>query len=120
MQQGIFQSLVGHFKNGVPINAVSPASRKVLTVMDAIWDIIDTRLGSYALQPNYGIPDILPDTIGRVPTAESKLVEEHLKKYVPVFVPNVRNIYFAGWSVDAKGCFCECMMICIHKDRSVP
>jgi len=119
MPAGLFQMLTGTFKNGVPVDAVSESSRKALTVMDEVDNIINTRTGTLKHLPQYGIPDVLPDTVAIVPQKESKLVAEHMKTYLPVFVPNVKSARLAQWEVTPKGCFCECILICKTKTNAV-
>jgi len=119
MHTGLYQGLTGLFRNGVPTGAVSSRTQRVLTIMDAIWDIINTQTGTFLHSPAYGIPDVLPDTMGAVPKRELKIVTDHLKIYLPVFVPNIKNVYIVQWDVNPKGCFCECILICRLKDHSV-
>jgi hypothetical protein len=119
VRAGLFQSLTARFRNGIPVNAVSRRAQRVLSINDQIWDIIDTRVGTLSHLQLYGIPDVLPDTVGAVPKTESKLVADHLKKYLPVFIPNIKNVYDVHWEVNPKGCFCECILICVLNDRAV-
>jgi hypothetical protein len=119
MRAGLFQSLTAVFRNGIPVSAVSKKTQRVLSIMDDIWGIINVRTGTHSHIPNFCIPDVLPDTVGAVPKKESKQVEEHLKQYLPEFIPNIKNVRTAQWDVNPKGCFCECVLICTLTDRAV-
>jgi type VI secretion system protein len=81
MEQGLFESLTGTFLDGTPVDAVPKQGRRVLSVMDHLKRMFNSRRGSTATEGDYGLPDIseiyrnMPDGIDWLRSAIRETVE---------------------------------------------
>jgi type VI secretion system protein len=83
MNQGLFESLTGQFLDGTPVDSVPQKSRRILSIMDHLKRLFNTREGSLAHLEDYGLPDIseiyrkMPDGIDELRDAIKRAVEKH-------------------------------------------
>ncbi|MBD3347489.1 MAG: type VI secretion system baseplate subunit TssE [Chitinivibrionales bacterium] len=83
MNQALFESLTGHFLDKTPVDSVAPQSRRVLSIMDHLSRMFNTREGSIPHLEDYGLPDIsemyrkMPDGIEELQEAIRKTVEKY-------------------------------------------
>jgi len=55
---GLFEAVTGHFANGVAIDAFDTATQAFLSIQDNIQRILNSRRGSLAHLPDYGLGDL--------------------------------------------------------------
>jgi len=55
---GLFEAVTGHFANGVAIDAFDAATQAFLSIQDNIQRILNSRRGSLAHLPDYGLGDL--------------------------------------------------------------
>lgn len=85
MNQGLFESLTGQFLDKTPIDAVAPHSRRLISIMDHLARMFNTRSGSIPHLVGYGLPDIseiyrkMPDGLEEL----KKAIETTIEKYEP-------------------------------------
>lgn len=90
MEQGLFESLTGAFLDGTPVDAVPKQGRRVLSVMDHLKRMFNSRRGSTATEGDYGLPDIseiyrnMPDGIDWLRAAIRETIER--------FEPRLENV----------------------------
>lgn len=58
MEASIYDVLVGHFVEGEPLPGVNEDRHRYLSVMSNLNRLFNTRQGSIAHLPEYGLPDI--------------------------------------------------------------
>ncbi len=85
MNQGLFESLIGQFLDKTPIEAIAPQSRRIISIMDHLSRMFNTRSGSIPHLKGYGLPDIseiyrkMPDGLEEL----KKAIETTIEKYEP-------------------------------------
>jgi type VI secretion system protein len=90
MNQGLFESLVGRFQDGTPLDAVPPAEQRIMSIKDNLMRIFNTREGVLPHLKDYGLPDIseiyrtMPNGIERLESAIQTTIER--------YEPRLRNI----------------------------
>jgi type VI secretion system protein len=100
MNQGLFESLVGRFYDGTPVEAVPLAERRIISIKDNLTRIFNTREGLLPHLKGYGLPDIteiyrtMPHGIARLEEAIVATLEKN--------EPRLRNIKIARHT-DAAG-----------------
>ncbi|MEA1064778.1 type VI secretion system baseplate subunit TssE [Apirhabdus apintestini] len=84
-QPSLYEMLTGHFAGGLEINQVSEENQVILSVLDNMQRILNTRAGSLAHLPDYGLPDMTRILQGMPGTAHLLLrtLSEVLLKYEP-------------------------------------
>ena len=90
MHQGIFESLTGHFLDGTPIDSVPVKNRRIISIMDHLNRMFNTREGSLAHLKNYGIPDI-SEIYRKMPHGLEEL-QAAIKRAVEIYEPRMRNV----------------------------
>jgi type VI secretion system protein len=94
MNQGLFESITGHFLDQTPVDSVPPPKRRILSIMDHLSRLFNTREGSLPHLKDYGIPDIseiyrkMPHGIEELQAAIKRTIEKyeprlHKVKVVP-------------------------------------
>ncbi|MDR3428727.1 MULTISPECIES: type VI secretion system baseplate subunit TssE [Silvimonas] len=81
----LYELLTGHFADGTAIDAFDEKTQTIISVMDSMQRILNSRAGSLSHLPDYGLPDLT--TIYReLPASAHKLkrtIEATLIKYEP-------------------------------------
>jgi type VI secretion system protein len=85
MKAGLIDVLNGQFLNGLVISDVSEDQQRVISIIDNLNRLFNTRRGSISYLPDYGLPDItevyrdLPYSIDGLRRA----IKETVAKYEP-------------------------------------
>ncbi|WP_334320712.1 type VI secretion system baseplate subunit TssE [Gilliamella apicola] len=58
MGASLYDILYGYFESGIPIEDVSENEQTVISVMDNIERILNSRAGAIMHMPDYGLPDM--------------------------------------------------------------
>jgi type VI secretion system protein len=58
MNQGLFESLTGTFLDGAKVEDVAVANRRILSIMDHLTRMFNTRRGITPHLKEYGLPDV--------------------------------------------------------------
>ncbi|WP_446469131.1 type VI secretion system baseplate subunit TssE [Xenorhabdus stockiae] len=84
-QPSLYEMLTGNFSGGLGIHQVSEENQVILSVLDNIQRIINTRAGTLAHLPDYGLPDMSKIMQGLPGTAHSliNILSSTLLKYEP-------------------------------------
>jgi type VI secretion system protein len=90
MNQGLFESLTGHFLDGTSVEAIPQKGRRILSVMDHLNRMFNTREGSLSHLKGYGLPDI-SEIYRKMPHGIEEL-QEAVKKAIEMYEPRLRNI----------------------------
>lgn len=81
----LYDKLYGNFTGGLPLNEVSAENQGILSVLDNLQRILNSRAGSLAHLPDYGLPDMtlilqgMPGTVHQLKTT----LATTLLKYEP-------------------------------------
>ncbi|KWH63622.1 type VI secretion system baseplate subunit TssE [Burkholderia semiarida] len=82
---GLFERVTGHFADGATVDECSPETQVCLSVRDNIERILNSRRGSLAHLPDYGLDD-LSEIYRHLPSSAHTLrqaIEATLLKYEP-------------------------------------
>ena len=84
-QPSLYEMLTGYFSGGLPLDAISEEEQLILSVMDNIRRILNSRAGSIAHLPDYGLPDMSKMIQGLPGTAHNmmNILSTTLLKYEP-------------------------------------
>jgi type VI secretion system protein len=83
MNQGLFESITGHFLDQTSIEVVPAGKRRILSIMDHLNRLFNTREGSLPHLKDYGLPDIseiyrkMPHGIEELQNAVKKTIEKY-------------------------------------------
>jgi len=83
MEAGLIDVILGHFLDGQAVAEEDPAHRKLRSIIDSLSRLFNTRRGSIAHVPDYGLPDIsqvyrdLPYSIDGLRAAVKLVVEKY-------------------------------------------
>ncbi|GGP18188.1 type VI secretion system baseplate subunit TssE [Silvimonas iriomotensis] len=82
---GLYERLLGSFADGTPVDEYDDKTQTILSVMDNIQCVLNTRAGSLSHLPEYGLPDLtsiyreLPASAHRL----KRMIESTLLQYEP-------------------------------------
>lgn len=84
-QPSLYEMLTGYFSGGLPIDSISEEEQLILSVMDNIRRILNSRAGSIQHLPDYGLPDMSKLIQGLPGTAHNMMhvLSATLLKYEP-------------------------------------
>ncbi|WP_350262646.1 type VI secretion system baseplate subunit TssE (plasmid) [Pantoea sp. BJ2] len=84
-QPSLYELLKGSFSGGLALNRVAEQDQVILSVLDNMQRILNTRAGSLSHIPDYGLPDMTRILQGMPTTAHQLLhtLSEVLLKYEP-------------------------------------
>lgn len=83
MQAGLIDILRGYFLNGQAVTDEDAGQHRILSIIDNLTRLFNTRRGSIAHMPDYGLPDItqvyrdLPYSIDGLRAAIKDVVEKY-------------------------------------------
>jgi type VI secretion system protein len=92
MKQALFENLTGHFLDGTPLESVPQHTRGIMSIMDHLNRLFNTREGSLSHLKDYGLPDIseiyrkMPHGIEELQKAIKRTVEKYEPRLVKVKV----------------------------------
>ena len=81
----LYEILCGNFTGGLELNQVSEEEQLILSVLDNMQRILNTRAGSLKHLPDYGLPDMTNILQGMPGTAHQlmRVLSDVLLKYDP-------------------------------------
>ncbi len=81
----LYEILYGNFAGGLELNQVSEEEQVILSVLDNMQRILNTRAGSLKHLPDYGLPDMTTVLQGMPGTAHQlmRVLADVLLKYEP-------------------------------------
>jgi len=100
MNQGLFESLTGAFMDGSPVESISAQNRRILSIMDHLNRMFNTRQGSIPHLIGYGLPDIT-DIYRKMPDGIDEL-KSAIKHCVEKYEPRLRRVSVVRLETDAK------------------
>jgi type VI secretion system protein len=84
-QPSLYEMLTGSFSGGLSLDEVSEANQLILSVLDNMQRILNTRAGSLKHLPDYGLPDMTKIIQGMPGTAHQlmSILSDVLLRYEP-------------------------------------
>lgn len=81
----LYDILLGNFSGGLPLHTVGENTQVILSVLDNMQRILNTRAGSLKHLPDYGLPDMTKILHGMPGTAHQLIstLSQVLLKYEP-------------------------------------
>ena len=81
----LYDILLGNFSGGLPLHTVGENTQVILSVLDNMQRILNTRAGSLKHLPDYGLPDMTKILQGMPGTAHQLIstLSQVLLKYEP-------------------------------------
>ena len=85
MEAGLFEALRGRFADETPLREVSESQHRLLSVMDNLNRLFNSRRGSIAHLPEYGLPDLTEIYVDAPESFEvlRKAIREAVERYEP-------------------------------------
>lgn len=99
MKQALFENLTGHFLDGTPVESVPVASRGIVSIMDHLSRLFNTREGSLHLE-GYGLPDI-SEIYRKMPNGIEEL-QKAIKRTVEKYEPRLTKVKVTPRETDPK------------------
>ncbi|HEX7510419.1 MAG TPA: type VI secretion system baseplate subunit TssE [Chitinivibrionales bacterium] len=100
MNQGLFESITGHFLDQTPITGIAPAGRRIVSIMDHLNRLFNTREGSLPHLKDYGLPDI-SDIYRKMPHGIEEL-QKAIKRTIERYEPRLHKIKVVPKDTDPK------------------
>jgi type VI secretion system protein len=101
MKAGLFELLTGRFADGSYLYEVHPSQYRVLSVIDNLNRLFNTRQGTLDHVPGYGLPDFgeiykdKPESVEQVRSAIQDAVERYEPRFTRVRVDRQENEHHA-------------------------
>ncbi|MFC3624648.1 type VI secretion system baseplate subunit TssE [Vogesella amnigena] len=96
----LFEMLTGHFADGSPVDAFDVRTQTIVSVMDNIQRILNSRAGSLSHLPDYGLPDL--SVIYRELPASAHRLRDIIQATLLHYEPRIRSIEIELQPVDAS------------------
>ena len=90
MQAGLFEALSGRFEDGTPVDMVGEDRHRLLSVIDNLNRLFNTRQGTIEHLPNYGLPELT--TIYRDNQETIEFLRRSIRETVERFEPRLRRV----------------------------
>ena len=100
MKQALFENLTGHFLDGTPIDSVPAQNRGIVSIMDHLNRLFNTREGSLPHLKDYGLPDI-SEIYRKMPHGIEEL-QKAIKRTVEKYEPRLRKVKVTQRETDPK------------------
>jgi type VI secretion system protein len=94
MSASLYDLLYGYFESGIAVDDITENEQTIISVMDNIERILNSRAGSIKHIPDYGLPD-LSTIFQALPSSAYVLmraIEQTLLKYEPRLASIIINI----------------------------
>ncbi len=100
MNQGLFESITGHFLDQTPVESIAVNKRRVISIMDHLNRLFNTREGSLPHLKDYGLPDI-SEIYRKMPHGIEEL-QKAIKKTIEKYEPRMHKIKVVPVTMDPK------------------
>ncbi len=101
MEQALFESITGTFMDGTPVEAVPRNKRLIVSIMDHLNRMFNTRTGSIPHLKDYGLPDI-SEIYRKMPDGIDELIDA-VKRTVERYEPRLKNVRVVQLEDDVVG-----------------
>lgn len=102
MNQSLFESLTGHFKDGTPVESLSAYNRHIKSITDNLNRVFSSRKGSLSHLEDYGLPDNSEIYI-HIP-ASPDLLQKAIKTCIEKYEPRLKNVQVIRNKAENNSC----------------
>lgn len=90
MSASLYDILYGYFESGIPIDDVAENEQTVISVMDNIERILNSRAGTIKHMPDYGLPDM--STIFQALPSSAYILMRAIEHTLLTYEPRISSI----------------------------
>lgn len=90
MSASLYDILYGYFESGIPIDDVAENEQTVISVMDNIERILNSRAGAIKHMPDYGLPDM--STIFQALPSSAYILMRAIEHTLLTYEPRISSI----------------------------
>ncbi|ETS30729.1 type VI secretion system lysozyme-like protein [Photorhabdus temperata] len=90
LRPSLYEMLTRHFNGGLDIDQISPRDQVILSVLNNMQRILNSRAGSLAHLPDYGLPDL--NTILQALPASSQRLVTTIEQTLLTYEPRLKQI----------------------------
>ena len=90
MSASLYDILYGYFESGIPIDDVAENEQTVISVMDNIERILNSRAGTIKHMPDYGLPDM--STIFQALPSSAYILMRAIEQTLLTYEPRISSI----------------------------
>lgn len=101
MDQALFESITGTFLDDTPLEAVPRNNRLIVSIMDHLNRVFNTRTGSIPHLKDYGLPDI-SEIYRKMPEGIDELIDA-VTRTVERYEPRLKNVRVVQLEDDVIG-----------------
>ncbi|MBI6528789.1 type VI secretion system baseplate subunit TssE [Proteus vulgaris] len=112
-QPSLYEMLTGYFSGGLPVDAISEEDQVILSVMDNIRRILNSRAGTLKHLPDYGLPD-MSKLIQGLPGSSHKVMAI-LSKTLLKYEPRIKSVTLGILPENEFGKLCYSLDIELHE-----
>ena len=90
MSASLYDILYGYFESGIPIDDVAENEQTIISVMDNIERILNSRAGAIKHMPDYGLPDM--STIFQALPSSAYILMRAIEQTLLTYEPRISSI----------------------------
>ena len=90
MSASLYDILYGYFESGIPIDDVAENEQTVISVMDNIERILNSRAGAIKHMPDYGLPDM--STIFQALPSSAYILMRAIEQTLLTYEPRISSV----------------------------
>ncbi|MCX8601079.1 MULTISPECIES: type VI secretion system baseplate subunit TssE [unclassified Gilliamella] len=90
MSASLYDILYGYFESGIDIDDVSENEQTIISVMDNIERILNSRAGAIKHLPDYGLPDM--STIFQALPSSAYVLMRAIEKTLLIYEPRLESV----------------------------
>ncbi|NUF49355.1 type VI secretion system baseplate subunit TssE [Gilliamella sp. ESL0250] len=90
MSASLYDQLYGYFESGIAVEDVSENEQTIISVMDNIERILNSRAGAVKHMPDYGLPDM--STIFQALPSSAYILMRAIEKTLLLYEPRLASI----------------------------
>ncbi|KFA59585.1 hypothetical protein A9G34_07840 [Gilliamella sp. Choc4-2] len=90
MSASLYDMLYGYFESGIPIDDVAENEQTIISVMDNIERILNSRAGAIHHLPDYGLPDM--STVFQALPSSAYVLMRAIERTLLMYEPRLASI----------------------------
>ncbi|MCX8574737.1 MULTISPECIES: type VI secretion system baseplate subunit TssE [unclassified Gilliamella] len=90
MSASLYDILYGYFESGIPIDEIAENEQTIISVMDNIERILNSRAGAINHMPDYGLPDM--STIFQALPSSAYVLMRAIEQTLLIYEPRLESI----------------------------
>ncbi|MCX8579395.1 MULTISPECIES: type VI secretion system baseplate subunit TssE [unclassified Gilliamella] len=90
MSASLYDILYGYFESGIPVDDIDEKEQTIISVMDNIERILNSRAGAINHMPDYGLPDM--STIFQALPSSAYVLMRAIEQTLLIYEPRLESI----------------------------